>query len=365
MTIESMLLDPRVVFGLWLIKGPIQTYTKFFSQEDADNPAINESIVSQNLVFSYKVTCENSEVEEYILKQLRRFWETGLSKALSALEWGYSGSQVMYKQDSKGQIHFDNLFKYKPTKIRPVSRQGGITGLFLRDRNQYIPIPKAFWHVHGREHNHFTGRSRLKGPHVPWHELWSIGGARDIRRLWYYKNSYDSGTLRYPEGSQTDEVCNIRLNSEVAAEIITNKLTGGFLVLTNKKDSGGKDYAWSYEPPSANITPQGLMEYPKDLKTEILEGMGIPPEVIESQGSSGFGSATGRKVPYMAFIASLTPLVTNVIGDFDTQILSNLVQLAFRRTVDYTIEPIVPVANVGDELTEFDNADPGNTQMAS
>ena len=31
--VEQMLQDPRIVFGLELIKGPIHAFTKYFSQE--------------------------------------------------------------------------------------------------------------------------------------------------------------------------------------------------------------------------------------------------------------------------------------------------------------------------------------------
>jgi hypothetical protein len=136
--------------------------------------------------------------------------------------------------------------------------------------------------------------------------------------------------------------------------MLSDKQTGGFLILPNRKDGDSKEYAWNYEPPTSNVTPQGLMEYPKDLRMEIFEGMGIPPEVIESQGSSGFGSATGRKVPYMAFIASLYPLVSSLLGDFQSQVLDNLLLLNFRKRVEYTIEPIIPVSNTGNKLTEMD-----------
>lgn len=351
LTVESMLLDSRVQFALGLIKGPIHTYTKFFSSEDAENPQIQQAIVDRDYFFSYKVEAEDKETEQYILKQFNRFWEVASVKALTALEWGYSGSQVMYQQDSKGVIHFDNLHNYHPRRVRPVSQKGHLIGMVYRSNltsiHRFFPVPKAFWHVHRREINKYTGRSRLKGSHIPWHEMWTQGGARDIRRLWFYKNSYNGGIMRYPEGQKQKDIDGTEIEAMALAErLISQMVTGGFLILPNKKQGGeGKDYAWDYEPPQSNVTPQGLMEYPTQLRSEILEGMGIPPEVVESSGSQGFGSATGRKVPYMGFIASLYPLVGCLIGDFRAQIMDNL--LLFRnkgKKVEYDITPIVPLS---------------------
>lgn len=348
-TVESMLLDSRIQFALGLIKGPIHTYTKFFGSEDGDNPQVHQAIVDRDYYFSYKIKAESKEVEEYILRQINRFWEVASPKALTALEWGYSGSQVMYRQDIKGNLHFDNLHNYHARRVRPVSQRGHLVGMVFRSNmtatHRFFPVPKAFWHVHRREVNKFTGRSRLKGSHIPWHETWTQGGARDIRRLWFFKNSYDGGVIRYPEGQKQKDAQGNEVESiELAEQLISQKTTGGYLILPNKKINDNKDYAWDYEPPSSNVTPQGLMEYPSQLRSEILEGMGIPPEVVESSGSQGFGSATGRKVPYMGFIASLYPLVGCLIGDFRAQILDSLLLLRYGKEIEYDITPIIPLS---------------------
>jgi hypothetical protein len=71
--------------------------------------------------------------------------------------------------------------------------------------------------------------------------------------------------------------------------------------------------------------------------------MGIPAEVVESKGSDGFGSATGRKVPFMAFIATLAPMVSNIIGDFHDQILRPILELQNKGVAPkISIKKIVP-----------------------
>src|SRR5690606_36351841 len=166
----------------------------------------------------------------------------------------------------------------------------------------------------------------------------------DIRRMWYFKNAYDSGTLYFPEGSVTDENGITRANVEIAMEIMEAMQTGSYRVLPKPNTGNGKnDKTRDYEPPKGNTTPDGLLEYPADLRLEILEGLGIPREVVESTGSQGFGSASGRAVPMMAFIASLVPIVSETLTDFRNQILNPCLKVN-GLSEDYDIESIIPVA---------------------
>jgi hypothetical protein len=341
-TITTMMLDPRIKYGLNLIKGPIATYTRFFTEEESESPSIHQAIVELNYHFPYAVCCKNKKQEDFIIRQLNRFWEVGIFKAMKAIEWGFSGSQVIYKQTNEHKIEFDNLYPYKSQLLQCVSKKNGIIG-FIRnnDKNQYIPIGKGFWHLHEREEDHFYGVSRLKGAHVPWHETWMMGGARDIRRTWFFKNAYDGGELYYPEGFFQDESGNRVSNEVLAVEMMQMKRTGSTAMFPSSRKLDGKR-EWEYEPPKANLTPQGMVEYIQLLRDEELEGMGIPPEVVQSGSGNGLGSATGRMVPLMAFIASLTPLGADLISDFRKQILDPVLLFFNGFKDDYEIKRIVP-----------------------
>ena len=47
--IQEMLADPRVIFGLWLLKGPILANSRFY------------------------VECENDDVKDFLIKNVTRF----------------------------------------------------------------------------------------------------------------------------------------------------------------------------------------------------------------------------------------------------------------------------------------------------
>lgn len=341
LTVETMLRDPRIIFGLNLIKGPIATYTKFFNEEESKSPDITQAIIELDYHFPYAVVCKNKDQETYILQQLNRFWDFGIFKAMNAIEWGFSGSQVLYKMTKDKKLVFDKLHPYKSSILQPVIKNNGIVG-FIRnnDRNGYIPIGKGFWHIHNREQDYFYGLSRLRGAHIPWHETWMMGGARDIRRTWFFRNAYDGGELYYPEGHFTDEAGNKILNETLAVEMMELKRTGSTAIFPSTKALDGKR-DWEYAPPKANNTPQGLCEYLERLADEELEGLGIPPEIVKS-GNSGLGAATGRMIPLMAFIASLTPIGVDLINDFREQILDRILLPFNNFTEEYEIKRIVP-----------------------
>ena len=120
-----------------------------------------------------------------------------------------------------------------------------------------------------------------------------------------------------------------------------NKRTGSTAIFPSSKGLDGKK-AWEFVPPNVNMTPQGLMEYPTVLRDEELEGLGIPPEIVQNGGSQGMGAATGRMVPLQAFIATLSPLVSDIIIDFQKQVIDPILLVANKFTDDYTIEQIVP-----------------------
>lgn len=303
--IREMIPDPRVQFGLWLIKGPMLSKAKFL------------------------VESENEDVKEHVTDLLESFWLNGAVQALKAVEWGYSGSEVMYKRDEKtNRIMYNGLKDFESPSVKVVTKNGSRTGLII-DRFQtvrsspgkavYLGGPKAFHHAHWRHFHPWYGRSRLYGAHIPWNETWSDGGYRDIRRMWFYKNCFEGGTLYHPQGYFKTPDGQLIAAQDHAQALMEKKRAGATLVLPNTVDSRG-NRQWEYEAPKGNTIPAGLFEYENALRVEILEAMGVPYEVIESSGNEGFGSSSGREIPETAFYAILQEELNWLLHDFTEQI---------------------------------------------
>lgn len=324
--VPRMMAEPRVALGLHLIKGPVISISRFY------------------------VRTSNEHIRSFVQDAFSRFWREGAIKALKAIEWGYSCSEVLYKLDSKGRITYGSLKDLqsidcrcfvKDGKFHKASVKGMRGGGELSSSRVAIELygMKAFWHVHQREHNQWYGRSRLFGAFMPFMEFTSDGGYRDTRRLWFHKNAYDGGIMYHPLGNIKVHGNPLReINAKsYAQQIMVQKKTGGILYLPNTRDETG-NRLWEYIPPSPNPTPEGIMEYGNKLADEILEGMGIPPEMARPEATGPMGGGNGRGVAQEAFYCILQSIVNDITSDFDHQILRPLVRYAFRND-DYEIIP--------------------------
>ncbi|HUT88735.1 MAG TPA: hypothetical protein VMY37_04520 [Thermoguttaceae bacterium] len=315
--VDEMLTDARVEFGLRLIKGPVLSKSRFF------------------------IDCNNPEVKEFLKNTVVRFWRTSAARALKALEWGFSCSEVMYRPQ-KGRLEYETLKDLHSLDCRAITQQGKFLGATV----QHVPgrgrqkvglvVPKVLWHIHAREKHPWYGRSRLQAAYLPWVEMWSDGGYRDARTLWYHRNAFDSGTMRHPQGMiKIDENRQVPAK-DLAREIMEKKKTGGVLTLPNTQSQGPGIYDWTYEPPNAPAPPAELLEYGENLRDEIAEGMGVPPEIIRAEGT---GAYAGRQIPMDAFYAMLQEIVYWLMFDVDQQVLRPLVEVNFGPEIEYEVIP--------------------------
>ena len=311
-TIREMMVDPRVNFGLWLIKGPMLAKAKF------------------------AVESENEEVKEFVVEMINEFWLNGAVQALKAIEWGYSGNETLYRQDEKtGRITYCGLKDFESPSVKIVTKHGQRVGLIVDNfqtvrmepgKAVYLGGPKAFHHVHWRHLHPYYGRSRLVGAHIPWNEIWSEGGFRDIRRMWFYKNAFEGGTMYHPMGYAKTPEGRLIHYQDIAQNLIEKKRTGATMTLPSDTDQRG-NRKWEYQEAKGNTIPAGLFDYGESLRIEILEAMGIPYEVIEASGNEGFGSSSGREIPETAFYAILQEELNWLIYDFVEQIARPLIQI--------------------------------------
>ncbi len=367
-TIPTMLRDGRIRFGLQMLKGPIQYNTVFMTEKNSRSPALIDLLKANGANFMYRVTAATPEIEAFVIKTLKRFWSLGLDEALTAIEWGFSCSQVVYRTTKEFKVSYDYLKLYDSESVRPLYSDSKclvgahIKGVLNKPNGLDLVFPKVLWHIHNRKVNPVFGQSRLEWCSIPWHESYVCYGARDIRRTWFVKNAFDGGEMRYPIGKTKvgeQEIDNL----DLAVRLMSNTRTGGYRVMPDDVNPSTGQQKWAYTPPAANITPNGLMEYPEKLRYEILEAMGIPPEVAESQGDNTMGSATGRKVPMMLYYSTLAHLSDQAIYDFDIQVLKYLVLVNFK-TTDYSVER-VSLEDADIESSLGDVPEGGTTDLVS
>ncbi len=313
--VDAMLTDPRVSFGLDLLRGPIISNSHFV------------------------VYTKNRALQEFINRQLQRFKQTSLPVALRCMDYGFLGCEVLYRSVDN-MLHFDKLKFLHPHNTRIVTLKGQYIGMEVArvdqaDKTVYIGRPKSFWTIHKRDQHIWYGRSRLRGAFLAWNEIWSEHGYRDQRRVWFYKNAYAGPKVGYPPGStpSTEEGAPPIEHADVAQKIVDLMVSG--TGVTYPVVAQGPQGGWVIEDAKPISIPEGLLEYGDSLADEIWEGMGIPPEVARAEGTGAFA---GRRVPQQAFYSVLQEILQDIITDFNEQVLMPLVQMNFGSGQSYEVE---------------------------
>jgi hypothetical protein len=308
--IDEMLTSPRIQEALKVLKGPIVTKSKF------------------------EVVTEDSEMEEMIMEMIDRFFLLAAEPVLCALEYGFSANEFIYEPGA-GSKDFElvdvNHYRSFDTKPCTDNQTGKFDGFWVQSIKKYIRRPKAFHFAHNRQYNKIFGRSALFGAFLPWIEEWAIGGLRDIRKLWFAKNCYNSGVLYHPPGSTMVNGQEYE-NSALAQEIANKMATGHITTIEIDHGSsvevggGGVKTRWFFEPGKVNNVPEGLLETIKDIRSEQLQGIGIMPEIIESAGE-GFGSSTGRSIPADIYFTTLQTILNSLCWEMQRQYINPLLQI--------------------------------------
>ncbi len=318
-------------------------------------------------IFSAKweIEADSHEVAKWIDDTLTTIWHHDLIKILRMLEWGAMGGEIVWDEDEDGLIKYESLKEIHLYDIRPLERDGELAGVSIRtlagqqreDRqykglrsgiivpddqrpndNLRIPPPRSFWIANEAEFGSFWGRSRLQGAYEPWMEHSGKHGAVDIRRLWFIKCCFRGGLMRHPMGTIEVDGGRFMACEEYAREIIEKMETGGVLTLPDAFDPEASAYRWTYEEPKLNGSAPDLLQYPKDLDLETLQGLGIMPEVI--QMADGGGGWSGRSVPMLVFLNSEDQIVSNVIYTADKQVIRPGVDVNFGTRAKYKITPV-------------------------
>lgn len=347
--VPQMMRQERVNMCMRYIKGSVLSLARFYVQEPESDDELGED--------GY------SEVKQFIVNQLTRWWRTSAMKMMSAIEWGYSGCEVMYAWKNN-MVQFDSVRKFHQRDIRPVTKDNALVGMIVEANtghdggggSVYLGGPKALWHIHDRDVHPYFGRSRCFGAFDPWLELTSRNGAIDSRRLYFYKCAFQGDTMFYEPASDLQNGVMVD-NRDTARELIDKRRNGANIALPSVYDQNG-NRLWEIEYGQAGAGSQQLLDYPDKLKDEISEGIGVPAEMIEAaETGSGF---SGRRIPQSAFRGTLSDLVFWLVADFDQQVLCPLLRMNYG-IVEPTHE-IIPFGMVRDQ-DEDTNVNEDEEQM--
>ena len=151
-------------------------------------------------------------------------------------------------------------------------------------------------------------------------------------------------------------------NAEIARTMVDQLRTGGTLFIPRQVGPQANVNPWEYVPGGVGASPEGLLEYGRDLDEEIWQGMGILPEIINAPETGTLGNG-GRSIPMDGFNAILHSVFCESVTDIIKQIAHPLVVLNFGREKSYfVVKPtgLLKDANEVDELAQQLEQDPAS-----
>ncbi len=329
-TIRAMLMDPTIRLGLAMRIAPL---------------CAAEFAYKTGETWTEGLKAETPEVGEFVWKQLKRIWKNDLKKILRAQTWGWSAGEVLYRLNDNRQVEFDRILDRNAVDVRALTKHGDVKGVeFLRaggarSSNVKLRFPKAFWHAFDAEAGNPYPLPILHGAYSSWADKWLDGGALDVRRLFMHKDAYGGTRIGYPGGTTNIESKGEVPNRDIARQIAEQAKAGSVITHPTGTDSNGKDM-WTVTDARVPTNPLHILDYPKDLDTEMLRGLEIPDDVLTSEST---GAWAGKVIPQRAFYTGLEGWLNEVIAVIVMQILEPLVLLNFGRAAGFEVntKPLV------------------------
>lgn len=330
--VPIMLLEPAVRLGLAMRAGPLCQVEFAYKKGEDWEPGIEAA---------------DPMVAAFVERNLKRIWSNYIGGLLDAQKWGWAAAEVVLKQTSAGHVEVCELLHRHANDVRPLTANGKVAGVrFLRiedapDGRVDLKFPYCLWHAFRPEPGQYFGWSICKGAFSPWWDKWMDGGALDVRRLFMHKDAYGGVDISYPDGYTEIPVSPGSLetrsipNRDIAREMGEQIKAGAVTTRPSDYTPEGKE-RWTITRANVPANPAHILQYPKDLDTEIYRGMEIPDDVLESTEGAG-GAWAGKTVPQGAFYTGLELWLRGLIGDIKTQVLDHLVRLNFGRDVWYEI----------------------------
>lgn len=321
-TVRAMLLDSAVRLGLAMRSAPMDGVEIAYQQGESWIPGVQ---------------CKDMAVADYVLRQQKQIWQF-IDAILTAQAWGWSAGEITYHLTDVNQVEINELLPRHAGDTRALIRRGEKVGTRVlrvtEGSNGHVdlPFPYAWFHTHRPDPGMHYGVPILLGAYSPFADKWFEGGALSVRRLFMFKDSYGGLVIGYPDSFTTINGVDVP-NHDVAQQIVEQAKTGAVLTHPQLYDQNGNQL-WTVERAKTTGGADHILQFPKDLDTEIFHGLEIPDDVIESET----GAWAGKRIPLAAFYAGLDSWLTSIFRDLKKQVLEPLVLLNFGKAVDFSIE---------------------------
>ena len=324
----------------------------------------------------WKVNAEHPTVARFVGTTLRSIWRKSLPRILARyFRYGFAPGGAEFCE-RKGLVRLGRVRAVEPMDATPhvwaAGRNAGqAAGFTIRSgisvgvttpTDAWVGPRHAVWFSGNQEFSQFYDLPPMSGMFEPWLEKRGRNGAIHARRLWFRKCAFRGAILHHPQGTTAvgpDESSQVIDNQDLARQTLEYAESGAVYTFTNEVNPSepGK-YAWDLQEAVAQPDVKGVREYPQDLDKEMLEGIGMPPEVLEAADvGSGW---SGRLIPLIGFLGGVDELAGMLIECFDSPI-RHLVGVNFGKDTYYEVEP----QSLAEEVQTAAKGGPGGGEGAN
>lgn len=273
---------------------------------------------------------DGGPAQDFIVENLKRFWQKSLAIAMRSTPFGFAGSEAMYKVED-GQFKFDYLHPLMQRDTRPITRGGELRFVKvlspnIGDRadgttndvmNQqpgsgdpiYLPAKtapdtptKAYWTVHSREKNKWYGEPGVQRAWCWWRLKTIPDGYVETFGKAMYKYAGGPMVLRAPDEPQQDTPGGPEQSPmDMMQSLAENAKAMAIMVLSSERDASGQ-FKYLIEKYGAEPLADfnSLILAGDCLDRNIHSAILIPPEILSHEGSTGGYSRSN--ISWLAFL---------------------------------------------------------------
>lgn len=289
-----------------------------------------------NAEFEY--VARSPQIQQYIQRQVERFWQHSLQIALECLPYGRSGAEVLTR-DEGGLTHFHSLEWLHPRDVRVFTCNGTLAYLAVRNVEgcpnlklyaaQQGKLPECAWFVYGGKRSRWYGRSILFPSWWYWRTKVMPDGANETLYKFFYRHGYNGMVVRYPVDTYQDEdTGQLEYAKDIARQLAQSIKTGADIELPSEQYENGNP-KWSIERygGETNGDATGLIAYIDWLDKQAARGILIPDLILTQEGATG--SYSRSQVALTAFFMGAEQILNLVLETFIDQVLRPLVVFNF------------------------------------
>jgi hypothetical protein len=304
----------------------------------------------------FRVTASSPAVQQFVEKELHRFWEssldqiTGMDHDGAGYGWGWVGCQVRYTI-REGLLSCERVEGFEPRDTVPLLDARGrylgfrVKRVYGSDRGHAdlwgpgCGPAKGFWYCHRPKKGRHYGLSVCYPAWRSWSRLARRNGAENNLDLGMYKYAVQPAVVRHPDNTQQAvRQANgpaEQSDGDKALELAEGIKSGAAIAMKNTRDAKG-EYAWSYEPPPPGLDPTPLITNIEHLEGEIDAGIGVPSELMEAaETGSGY---SGRQIPLEGYFQAQQSNATSLVRQWKEQIGGPLVAWNFGAGTWFDVE---------------------------